>query len=529
MYLFEVVSVTLGVTRDLSRAFRNLQGNYLLVLTSDYERIDFVLVDKSAPKSNGGGIGQAQVGVRPRTLTVDRKKPEAVQLRVLRRFTYTEADPLAQYEKLKSAYAIADWSEEFFNNKALFSDHFLLTRLREEFAAWREDPKPAYRAILDLYRGARGRFGNLERSGLTGQLYQPLFESLGFSLDQKRGSGKQATAEPDFRLLEPESRKLLTVCLAYPWGRSLDAKDEQRDSARPDENPGAAVVSVLQKGAAEWAIVTNGKVWRLYSASTHSRATNYYEIDLEETLAAENRSPGEVFRYFWLLFRREAFEALDAGDVAGTEAICFLDKLRLGSQEYAKELGERLKERIFVDVFPHLTQGFIDCIRSEEGTDASLDSERLDRIYRGTLTLLYRLLFLFYAESRGLLPAKELRGYYQVSLKKVKEELAMAAGTIADDVPDRLKRHYRTDSYELWDWLVKLWEVVDNGEAELNVPFYNGGLFVGDPPSDDSSPEAANARFLRDTRADDRRLALVIDLLARDPDPKRHDLVFLDY
>ncbi len=121
VYLFEVVSVTMGITRDLSRAFRNLQGNFLLVLTSDYEYIDFVLVDKSAPKSNGGGIGQAQVRVRPRSVTVERRKPGTVQLRVLRRFTYTEADPFAQYEKLKSAYTIADWSEEFFNNRALIS------------------------------------------------------------------------------------------------------------------------------------------------------------------------------------------------------------------------------------------------------------------------------------------------------------------------------------------------------------------------------------------------------------------------
>jgi hypothetical protein len=61
------------------------------------------------------------------------------------------------------------------------------------------------------------------------------------------------------------------------------------------------------------------------------------------------------------------------------------------------------------------------------------------------------------------------------------------------------------------------------------VPFYNGGLFMTAPSSDDSSPEAISAQFLRDHKIADRYVALATDLLARDPDPKRHDLVFLDY
>mgnify|MGYP001600525157 CR=1 FL=1 len=72
-----------------------------------------------------------------------------------------------------------------------------------------------------------------------------------------------------------------------------------------DENPAARVVALLDAGEAPWAIVTNGKLWRLYSARAHSRATNYYEIDLDETLAMAY--PNEAFRYFWLIFRAAAF------------------------------------------------------------------------------------------------------------------------------------------------------------------------------------------------------------------------------
>jgi hypothetical protein len=121
VYLFELTSVTVAHTRALARAFRNRAGNYLLVLTSDYERFDFVLLEKYLPleKGNGSSIAQKQVGIRPRVLTVERRKPSRIHLRVLRRFTWTESDPFAQYDKLLSAYSVADWSEEYFNNRAL--------------------------------------------------------------------------------------------------------------------------------------------------------------------------------------------------------------------------------------------------------------------------------------------------------------------------------------------------------------------------------------------------------------------------
>jgi hypothetical protein len=54
VYLFELSSVTVAATRGLAGALRNRAGNYLLVLTHDYERIDFVLVEKIAPSPETG-------------------------------------------------------------------------------------------------------------------------------------------------------------------------------------------------------------------------------------------------------------------------------------------------------------------------------------------------------------------------------------------------------------------------------------------------------------------------------------------
>ena len=97
-------------------------------MTKDYETLDFVLVERelTAGKKLGGGIRQI---IRPRTLTVKRRNPTPVDLRVLKRFTFTETDAVFQWEKLRSAFTLAEWTEQYFNNRALFSDYYLLERL----------------------------------------------------------------------------------------------------------------------------------------------------------------------------------------------------------------------------------------------------------------------------------------------------------------------------------------------------------------------------------------------------------------
>ena len=67
VYLFEVRSVTVALTRALCRNLvRKRTNNFLLVLTSDYERIDFVLAERYSPEPPAGGRlpRQPRLGVR---------------------------------------------------------------------------------------------------------------------------------------------------------------------------------------------------------------------------------------------------------------------------------------------------------------------------------------------------------------------------------------------------------------------------------------------------------------------------------
>jgi len=528
VYLFELPSVTVAATNGLVRAFRNRSGNFLLVLTTrDYERLSFVLVERYVPDRAAAAAApqQPQGAVRPRVLSVERLKPTPVDLRVLRRFTYTEADPLAQYDKLVSAFGVADWSETHFNNRALFADYYLIERLPAE-PEWKEESHDAYRAMKTLYANARGQWPGKPESQLRAGMLEPALRMLGFDPVRVKAAGS-GEPKPDYLLRVQGGDTDLAVCLAYPWDRFLDGKDDQRDVESPEENPGGLVVSLLREDGAKWAIVTNGKLWRLYCGRTHAKASNYYEIDLEETLATDD--PYEAFRYFWLLFRCQAFEPRIILREGREETTTFLDQLLDGSEDYAKRLGDRLKDRVFDEIFIHLARGFVEHRKVQDGAGADLSQEYLDQVFHGTLTLLYRLLFLLYAEARDLLPVKEAHGYYAASLKRLKQEVAEAAGGLTDEVEGRLKKAYRADATTLYDRLAKLFAVVDRGEKSLNVPVYNGGLFISEPDPDDETPEARNARFLLANKLPDRHLAMALDLLARDDDEKTFKRAFIDY
>jgi hypothetical protein len=201
VYLFELASVTVAVTQGLARAFRNRAGNFLLVLTTrDYDHLDFVLLERYVPQgaSPTAMVGRREGAVRPRVLSVERLKPTRVHMRVLRRFTYTEGDPIGQYEKLLSAYAVAYWSEEHFNNRALFADYYLLERLPME-PEWQDVSRDAYLAVRDLFRDARGRWAGKAEAELRKGLLEPALRSLGFDFERVKRSGEASATRTSGR------------------------------------------------------------------------------------------------------------------------------------------------------------------------------------------------------------------------------------------------------------------------------------------------------------------------------------------
>ena len=535
-------SLTAKSRNDLARVLGRTNVDHLLVLTSNFDTVEFVLLDKRRRESRAPGDSQ-RIQVVPLSIAVARKSLGTKELRALRRFTWTSRDGLEQFDKLRHTFEAAAFAEDYFCNRALFADHFLLTRLRED-PAWQDNPAPAFHRVKELLQNARQRWLEKGEAIVRRELYEPLFGLLGFRVQESQKSSDARTS-PDYLLTGPDGK---TAAFVYAWERWLDGPDFHVDQETPEENPGACVVTALEEGVADWIIVTNGRQWRLYSRHAHSRATNFYEVDLVEALIfSGDTDPNEAFRYWWLFFRAAAFSPRPLREggrhvpMVGVRAACWLDAIAEGSREYAKQLGERLKERIFVTIFPHLAQGFLEDRKRRMGLARRPTEDELDEVFAATLTLLYRLLFLLYAESRDLLPIREA-AYRQASLTKIKEEIAEKAGIAESESADRLAKHFSATETAIYDRLSRLCSAMDRGEPALNVPVYNGGLFLTlSSPAGRTQPDGRGAggegegrehriaRFLAEHKMPDRHLALAIDRLARDPDDKTFSLVFIDY
>ncbi|MCH7687094.1 MAG: Eco57I restriction-modification methylase domain-containing protein, partial [Planctomycetes bacterium] len=474
-----------------------------------------VFLDKRRKKSKGPTAIE-RVQVVPKTISVNRRTPTRLDLRILRRFTWTCQDALDQFDKLRSVFDAAAYTGQYFQNRGLFSDYFLRERLRDD-DNWRDNPSEIFSHVRDFMQDAPRRWSEKEKDVVRKELYEPLFKKLGFKPRVNRPSKTDQT-QPDY-LLKDKDGNVLSAAFVYQWDRWLDGPD-LNDPDTPEENPGGCVVSALDEGIADWIIVTNGRHWRLYGKQAHARSTNFYEVDIVEALTASgDTDPNEAFRYWWLFFRPEAYTPVDDG--------CWLDAVLEGSRDYAKRLGDRLKNRVFLTIFPHLARGFLEDRKKRLGIKSRPTDDELGEIFEATLTFLYRLLFLLYSESRDLVPIREAP-YQAASLKRIKEEIAEKAGVAGSEVADVLKKAYSSTETTIYDRLALLFHAMDKGDPVLNVPTYNGGLFNTEPDATDRR-EHRISRFLVDHKIPDRQLALAIDRLARDQDERTLALEFIDY
>jgi len=145
----------------------------------------------------------------------------------------------------------------------------------------------------------------------------------------------------------------------------------------------------------------------LVHRDTSQRLSIYYEVDLVDLLT---RDDAGAMRYFTLFFHQAALRPDDQGRV-------FLDDALAASNAYAVALEEDLKQNVY-QALEWLMQGFLDLSANGLGPDD------LQAIYDNSLYLLYRLLFILYGESRGLLPLHNDQYRLNYSLARIKEDIA---------------------------------------------------------------------------------------------------------
>lgn len=380
-------------------------------------------------------------------------------------------------------------------NQQLFSDHYLnvLLPARPDWQILRVEAEPVLRDLRQLF----ATYMPSDKEAQTEEDWiKPVLRSLGHTFEvQPSLETPDGTKTPDYvfyrdqaALLENKGRKLNETLLqsraiavgdAKYWDRPLDVS-LKRSGGDPftNKNPSYQIAFYIQHSGLDWGILTNGRLWRLYHKETAHKLDRFYEVNLPELLQS-----GDVqnFLYFYTFFRRQAFEASALG----------IEEIRSASVDYARGVSDSLKAQVY-EALRHVAQGFLDYRPNHLQTD----QETLKAIYDNALIVLYRLLFILYAEARELLPVQQNAGYREsYSLDNLKKRVRQNLATHKLLLPT---------SATLWAQLQALFTIIDEGSPPLSVATFNGGLF---------DPE--RHPFLEKYATGDFHLQQAIDKLAR--------------
>ena len=388
-------------------------------------------------------------------------------------------------------------------NQSLFSDYYLDSLIVEQ-PQWADIPdiESDYAAIKDVFDAVAPNAAHLNEGQTERRFIQPLLERLGHVFEvQPTLQTPQGTKRPDYAFFASGDARdaaqshintnqffqtALAVGDAKAWSRNLDQKMEGTGDPFNNQNPNYQIDFYLRCADKDWGILTNGKQWRLYHRKTSYRMDSFYEVNLAALLSGN----GDLnsFRYFYCFFRRGAF----IPDVSGTS---LLDLVLTESRQHTIAVSDDLKNRVY-DALRLLIGGFLDFPRN----DFDKTNPPLNEIHANSLILLYRLLFILYAESRGLLPVEnsDYAAHYSLAaLAETTHETLDRGDLIIPTISD------------YWARLRGLFTLINGGWNDL-IPQYNGGLF---------NPE--HHPFLEKYELGNDALAQVIELLTRTEKSKR--------
>lgn len=205
----------------------------------------------------------------------------------------------------------------------------------------------------------------------------------------------------------------------------------------------------------QWSIVTDGLKLRVLRDYYHTYTRGYVEFDLENIFTNRNY---DDFRALYRLCHASRF--IPRGD--GDDAEAPLESLYQVALATGVKVGEDLQSNV-VEALETLGNGFLNQeIREalEEG-----GQEEAEAYYQDLLRIVYRLLFLLFAEQRGMMADRGDLYTKEYSISALRERAER-----------KQSRDHQTD---LWEGLKVTFCLVGQGvdEDDLHVPGYNGGLF----------------------------------------------------
>ncbi len=388
-------------------------------------------------------------------------------------------------------------------NRQLFADHYLDARLPQH-PGWHDLVAEAAAALARVAPIVKAYTPSTNEAQVEAELVRPVLAILGHTYEvQPTLRTPKGPKRPDYIFYRDtparDANKNQTLTDALLAGGALAVADAKyfdrpldvslklsQSDADLNKVPSDQIAFYMLHSGLPWGVLTNGRRWRLYHRDTAQKQEIFYEIDLFELVASGDPA---AFVYFSAFFGRAAF---DDGELR-------LAAMLRASGDYARQISESIKAQVF-DALRHVAQGLLDYPANRLGADPAT----LKQVYDASLIVLYRLLFILYAEARELLPLRASQSYRAgYSLAALTRDIAQQLTAGGVTLPS---------SSRSWARLRDLFTIIDGGSPPLQVSTFNGGLFDG-----------ARHPFLEQHTVGDAQLQRAIDQLAR------VDGAFVDY
>jgi len=223
----------------------------------------------------------------------------------------------------------------------------------------------------------------------------------------------------------------------------------------------------------QWALVTNGKTLRLLRDAATLTRPSYLEVDLQDLLSGQRFAE---FAYVWRLLHASR---AGLGGTAEASAPVVWEAWREAGQEEGTRVRDGLRLGV-TEALLTLGQGFVqhpanDALRLAL-QDGSLTKEAY---FAQLLRLIYRFIFIFSVEERGLVPnAPQTDDDPATARAKLAASQTYAQGYALARLRDMsLRRRARTRFDDLWQGVKIVSKGLAHGESRLGLPAL-GGLFA---------------------------------------------------
>ena len=316
----------------------------------------------------------------------------------------------------------------------------------------------------------------------------PVLRLLGWDdiIQEQNLKSEEQSEFPDGLIFLNEELKRAAQNLPNQWERFkfgvaiLETKkwdmkiDQDFSSKNESETPSKQMMRYIRHvedktyGKLRWGILTNGAKWRLYYAGAIGITDNFFELDLANILMLEDyknkkHELSEIQIEHWIkvfhtVFSKNSFIPRPVDDKTVLEA------LLLEGQYYQKRVGDEISDKVFNHVFPIL-------VRSIASSSPETD---LGEVRDAALIVLYRLLFILYAEDRELLPVHSEK-YKDLGLRHNLRNRIRNSSSLVNDNSKIYSRY--------WLEIRLLFDLLDKGDESTGFPQYNGGLFDGEAHS----------------------------------------------